>query len=342
VTILVTGAAGFLGRHLVRSLLADGQRVLGVDNFITSDPLDLLDLRSEPRFSFLEMDAGDPGFLVLASSQRIDGIYHLACPTGVPNLGPLALEMWQTCYRASEIVLQVARANRAPVLLTSTAEVYGNPEVSPQAESYTGNVDTLGPRKGYEEGKRVAETLFAIYAERYQVDAKIVRVFNTYGPGMALSDTRIVPAAVSSALQDLPITVYGDGSQTRCHVYVDDMINGLRLAMAHGQPARAYNIGSQSPTTVKGLVKAILRHTDSTSPIEFRERPGHDHDLRMPDTMRAQTELGWTPSIDLEEGLTATVEDFRRRLNATGHSTLQVRRSKRSRTSRPAIAAAGM
>ena len=316
--LLVTGAAGFLGRHLVRSLLLDGHRVLGVDNFVTSDALDLLELRTEPRFSFLEMDVSDSAFPMVAGTHRLDGIYHLACPTGVPNLGPLGLEMLETCYRGSESVLRLAQANRVPVLLTSTAEVYGQPEKVPQAETYTGNVDTLGPRKGYEEGKRVAETLFGIYAERYGVEAKIARVFNTYGPGMSLSDTRVVPNLTRAALQGQPLTVHGDGTQTRCHIYVSDMVAGLRRVMELGQPARAYNLGSQTPVTILELAHLILDLTNSRSTLAFTGRPDHDHDRRLPDTTRAREELGWTPRVPLEEGLQFTIEDFRRRLTATG------------------------
>lgn len=311
---LVTGAAGFLGRHLVASLLADGHEVVGVDNFITSDRRDLRRLLDEPGFAFAEIDIADPAFRAFASDWRFDAIYHLACPTGVPNLGPLALEMLRTCYAGSEAVLEVARANDAPVLLTSTAEVYGNPEVSPQREEYTGNVDTLGPRKGYEEGKRVAETLFGIYAERFGVQAKVVRVFNTYGPGMCLDDTRVVPAFVRAALEGRPIVLHGDGGQTRCHTYASDMVSGLRLAMAHGVPVRAYNLGSSTQTTVRYLAELVVRLTDTHAGIVSVERPRHDHDNRLPETTRARAELGWSLTVSLEEGLRQTIADFRGRL----------------------------
>jgi UDP-glucuronate decarboxylase len=312
---LVTGAAGFLGRHLVASLLADGHEVVGVDNFITSDRRDLHRLLDDPSFAFAEIDITDPAFRAFAADWRLDAIYHLACPTGVPNLGPLALEMLRTSYTGSEAVLELARANEVPVLLTSTAEVYGNPEVSPQREEYTGNVDTLGPRKGYEEGKRVAETLFGIYAERFGVQAKVVRVFNTYGPGMCLDDTRVVPAFVRAALEGRPIVLHGDGGQTRCHTYASDMVAGLRLAMAHGAPARAYNLGSSQQTTVRHLAELVVRLTGTESAIVSVERPRHDHDNRLPQTTRAREELGWSLTVSLEEGLRQTIADFRSRLN---------------------------
>lgn len=315
-TVLVTGAAGFLGRHLVRSLLAEGARVIGVDNFITSDQIDLIELRIDPRFTFIECDVSTEAFRSAIGTQPLEAIYHLACPTGVPNLQPLALEMLATSYLGSEAVLRLACAHRAPALLASTAEVYGNPEVVPQAETYNGNVDPLGPRKGYEEGKRVAETLFAIYAERFGVQAKIARVFNTYGPGMALTDTRVIPAFVTAALRNQPLTIHGDGSQTRCHVYVGDMIAGLRRVMTHGKAGRAYNLGSPTPMTVRDLAHMVLRLSGSQAGFVHVERPVHDHDRRQPDITRARTELGWEPRIPLEQGLSATIEDFAHRLAA--------------------------
>lgn len=313
-TVLVTGAAGFLGRHLVRSLLNDGHEVAGVDNFITSERADLVGLLAEPRFTFAEMDITSPAFPAFASEFRAEAIYHLACPTGVPNLGPLALEMVETCYEGSKAVLEIARAQGAPALLTSTAEVYGDPLVSPQTEEYTGNVDTLGPRKGYEEGKRVAETLFGIYAQRYGVAAKVVRVFNTYGPGMALSDTRVVPSFVTSALTGRPLRSHGDGAQTRCHTFASDMVAGLRLAMERGRPARAYNLGSNRQLSVRALAELIVELTGTESGIEFVPRPGHDHQDRLPDTTRARDELGWSLTVSLEDGLRATIADFRERM----------------------------
>jgi nucleoside-diphosphate-sugar epimerase len=317
VTILVTGAAGFLGRHLARSLLAEGHHVIGVDSFITSDRIDLLELRIDPRFTFFELDVSREEFVAKLGYDHLDAIYHLACPTGVPNLQPLALEMLETCYLGSKAVLELARLNNAPVLLTSTAEVYGDPEVMPQAETYTGNVDPLGPRKGYEEGKRVAETLFGIYAERFGVRAKIARVFNTYGPGMALSDTRVVPSFIVAALRNRPLIIYGDGSQTRCHTYVDDMVAGLRSLMERGRPGRAYNLGSQTPVSVLELARTIMTLAGSRAGIEYRERPAHDHDRRLPDINRARTELGWQPVVPLGQGLARTIEDFAQRLAAT-------------------------
>ena len=313
-TVLVTGAAGFLGRQLCASLLRDGFDVAGVDSFITSDPADVNYLLDEPAFLFEQLDITTPAFETFARSRRFAAIYNLACPTGVPNLGPLALKMLETCYEGSKAVLEIAQRDRAPVLLTSTAEVYGNPEVSPQAETYTGNVDTLGPRKGYEEGKRVAETLFGIYAERYGVAAKVVRVFNTYGPGMNLRDTRVTPTFVCAALEGRPLRIHGAGRQTRCHTFASDMITGLRAAMTTGRPAYAYNLGSSTQVTVRDLAERVITLTGSRGTIESVDRPAHDHDNRLPDTTRALMELGWSTRVSLDDGLRAMIADFRARL----------------------------
>jgi nucleoside-diphosphate-sugar epimerase len=312
--ILVTGAAGFLGRQLVRTLLDSGANVVGVDNFSSSDRDDLRPLLAEPRFRFIELDVVSPDFPTALSGERFSAIYHLACPTGVDKLGPLALEMLRACYEGSRTVLEIARVQGAAALLASTAEVYGNPEVAPQPESYTGNVDTLGPRKGYEEGKRVAETLFAIYAERYGLRATIARIFNCYGPGMSLDDTRVVPAFVRAALAGRPLLLHGDGAQTRCHTYVSDTVAGLRLVLARGTAGRAYNIGTPAQTTVRDLAQRILRLSGSDSPLLSVDRAAHDHDNRLPDTSRSRGELGWQPRVALDTGLAATIADTRARL----------------------------
>jgi UDP-glucuronate decarboxylase len=317
-SVLVSGAAGFLGRHLVASLLADGQRVVGIDTFITSDREDLAPLRADQRFEFHELDVRDRRLLTLPSLAGCRAIYHLACPTGVPNLGPLGLEMLQTSVEGSRVVLELARTVDASVLLTSSAEVYGDPLETPQREDYTGNVDTLGPRKGYEEGKRCAETLFGLYAERHGVRALIARVFNTYGPGMRLTDTRVVPTFVRRALAGQALPVQGGGRQRRCHCYVDDLIAGLRRVMERGVPARAYNLGGESPTSVRALAERVIALTGSTGGWVSTERPGHDHGNHTPDITRARTELGWEPVTPLDAGLRATIEDFRARLAARG------------------------
>jgi nucleoside-diphosphate-sugar epimerase len=313
-TVLVTGAAGFLGRNLVTSLLADGQQVTGVDNFITSDRRDLALLLREPGFTFHELDVTSPEFRALAGNLDLESIYHLACPTGVPNNGPLGLEMLTASYEGSRAVLEAARARLTPVVFASSAEVYGDPLVSPQGEAYTGNVDTLGARKGYEEGQRGGATLLGLYAERDGVPAKIVRVFNTYGPGMCLDETRVIPFFVRRALTGRPLTVHGDGSQTRCHTYVDDMVRAFRSVLSHGQPGRPYNAGSETPVTVLALAELVLELTGATSGIEHVPALSHDHQHRLPDTTRIRTELGWQPETDLIDGLARTISDIRERI----------------------------
>ncbi len=313
-TAIVTGAAGFIGRHVVAGLIAEGHAVVGFDNFITSDRDDLVPLLREPGFDFHELDVTSDAFRDIARRAGAEEIYHLACPTGVPNLGPLALEMLETSFDGTRAVLDVARACGARVVLASTAEVYGNPTVSPQPETYTGNVDTLGPRNGYEEGKRVAETLCGIYAERYGVAAKVARIFNTYGPGMSLRETRVVPAFVRAALCGTPVRVHGRGEQRRCHTYVDDLVDGLRRVLRDGAAGRAYNLGSHESETVRVLAETIVALTGSRSEIVEVPRAAHDHDARLPDTTRAEQELGWRPTVPLEEGLGYTIDDIARRL----------------------------
>ena len=313
-SILVTGAAGYLGKHLVRSLLADGHHVIGVDNFITSNPEDLVDLRRDPQFDFHAMDICSPEFQQVATEQPLHGIFHLACPTGVPNLGPLAVEMLQTCTEGTHNVLTIARAQKARCLLSSSAEVYGDPQVTPQDEAYHGNVDALGGRKAYEEGKRVAETWFGIYAERFGVQALIARVFNSYGPGMSLTDTRIVPAFTAAALRGNPIPVHGDGAQVRCYAYVADTVRGLRRVMDAGQPARPYNIGSTDQVSALTMATMIKELSYSDSAIVSVPRPPHDTNGRLPDVRRAHDELGWEPHVHLRDGLRETIADFTARL----------------------------
>lgn len=314
--VLVTGGGGFIGRNLVRALAISGASVIAVDNYITSSSDDSRALAGLPGVEVMEADCSTADFAARVESLEFDRIFHLACPTGVPNLQRLAFEMLAACYDGSRVLLEAARMRGVPVLLASSAEVYGNPLVSPQAESYSGNVDQLGPRKAYEEGKRIAETLFALYAEKYRVPAKIARIFNTYGPGMAMSDTRVIPSFVRSALVGEDILVHGDGSQTRCHTFVEDLVRGLRLVLDHGEPARAYNLGTPKPMTVDNLAREVVRVAESSSRIRYIDRPAHDHDKRLPDTSRARSELGWVPAVSLSDGLKATITDFKSRLGA--------------------------
>lgn len=314
--VVITGGAGFIGRRLAATLLNDGHRVLAIDNFITSDEHDLAALRGEPGFEFQELDVRDPAVLDSVRRFAPEQIYHLACPTGVHNLVPLAHEMIETSFVGTSFMLEAARERSTPLLLASSAEVYGDPTVSPQPESYTGNVDPVGQRNGYEEGKRAAESLVAIYSQRHGVPGRIARIFNTYGPGMSMRDTRVVPAMIRRALSSEPLVVYGDGSQTRCHAYVDDTVAGLRRVMESGGPGRPYNIGSTHQLSVRDLASEILQACRSESRVEFVPHQIEDHGQRLPDITRARDELGWEPATPLREGLARTVEDLRVRMSA--------------------------
>jgi nucleoside-diphosphate-sugar epimerase len=317
VNVLVTGAAGFIGRHVARFHLERGDEVCGIDNFMTSHRRDLdRSGLATMGFEFVDGDVRATDFVPAYGGRRFDSIYHLACPTGVPNLEPLALDMLGTSYEGTRNVLELARTCGARVVVASSAEVYGNPLVSPQGEAYNGNVDTLGPRNGYEEGKRVAEALASIYSRRFGVPATIARIFNTYGPGMALDETRVIPAFVRRALEGRPLVIHGDGSQTRCHAFVSDIVSGLVLVAERGESGTAYNLGSSTEVTIRELAERIVGATGSTSALQRIARPAHDHDRRLPDTSRARA-LGWQPSVSLDEGLRATIADVRARLGET-------------------------
>ena len=306
--ILVTGGAGFVGANLCKRLLGDGHEVAAVDNFITGSSKNIRDLKKYPKFTFIKHDITKPwpkNFELLTSNFEL--IFHLACPTGVNNLVPLAEEMLLTCSIGTRNILELAKKTGATVLFTSSSEVYGDPKVSPQKEDYTGNVDPVGIRSPYEEGKRFSESLTLMYARKYRLDAKIVRVFNTYGPKMSEKDTRVIPQFLRQALSDQPLTIHGKGLQTRTHCYVDDLVNGLILVILKGQKGQVYNVGGEAQISVVDLAKMIVVYTHSKSPLRFVERPLHDHQSRQPDLAKIK-KLGWKQKINLEEGIRKTIE----------------------------------
>ncbi|MGE3077137.1 MAG: NAD-dependent epimerase/dehydratase family protein [Dehalococcoidia bacterium] len=314
--VLVTGAAGFIGRHMVRSALIRGDVVVGVDSFITSERDDLeRESVGWENFSFHESDVRSPKFKADGLAFQPELIVHLACPTGVPNLEPLAYDMLTTSFDGTRNVLEIAEATNARVVVASSAEVYGDPQVSPQTEYYNGSVDTLGPRRGYEEGKRVAETLSGIAADSRGVQVALARIFNTFGPGMSLNDTRVVPSLVRAALEGRELVIHGDGLQTRCHCYVSDTVDALWKVLLCGKPGRAYNIGSTSQKTIVDLAQEVKALVPGAGEIVHTERPAHDHQSRLPDTARIRDELGWSPEVDLRTGLESTVCDFQGRLS---------------------------
>ena len=299
---LIAGGAGFIGSHLAESLLKQGYFVFAVDNFRTGRRVNIEPLLAHPHFSFFPLDITEPAFFHKFSSIHLDEIYNLACPTGVPNLGPLAEEMLLTSSIGARQTLELARIHNARLLFTSTAEIYGQPEVVPIPEHYSGNVHPLGPRSAYEEGKRFAESLHSMYVRKFGVDARIVRVFNTYGPNMSLDDKRVIPQFVRSVIEGTPLIVYGDGSQTRSHIYVDDQISGIRAVMERGIPGEAYNIGGSVELSIRELAETVLRIAGITGGISFVPHFIEDHRRRAPLLDKAMA-LGWRQEIPLEAGL---------------------------------------
>jgi UDP-glucuronate decarboxylase len=307
--ILVTGGSGFIGSHLCRRLLALGHDVLVVDNFSSSSRHNVLDLLAEPRFELIRHDVTFPLYV------EVDQIYHLACPASPVFYQKDPVQTTKTCVHGSINMLGLARRLGAPILLASTSEVYGDPEVHPQPESYWGNVNPTGVRSCYDEGKRCAETLFFDYHRQHALPVKVARIFNTYGPSMQPDDGRVVSNFIVQALRGQPLTVFGDGAQTRSFCYVDDLVTGLIALM--GSPADVIgpvNLGNPGEFTMVELAKHVLALTGSDAPVEYRPLPADDPVRRQPDISRARELLGWEPTVDLADGLKRTVEYFREAL----------------------------
>ncbi len=301
-TALVTGGAGFVGSSLCETLLDDGYEVYAVDNFITGRRENLADLSRNKKFHFRELDINTPAFLEEFRLSSLAEIYHLACPTGVPNIKTLGEEMLLTCSLGTRNALEVAKVAGAKILFSSSCEVYGEPEVSPQYEHYTGNVSSTGPRSAYEEGKRFSESLFILYHRKYQVDTRIVRIFNTYGPRMSLSDQRVIPRFLRSMTLGQKLTLYGDGEQIRTHLFVADLIRGLRLVMADGITGEVYNVGGTRQVTIRELAELLMALADYELGVEFLPHFIEDHSYRLPAVEKLEA-LGWRPEVSLEEGL---------------------------------------
>jgi UDP-glucuronate decarboxylase len=310
--ILVTGGSGFIGSHLCRRLLAEGHDVLVVDNFYSSTRHNILDLLGEPRFELMRHDVTFPLYV------EIDQIYHLACPASPVFYQRDPVQTTKTCVVGSLNMLGLAKRLGAPVLLSSTSEVYGDPAVHPQAESYWGNVNPIGPRSCYDEGKRAAETLFFDYHRQHKLKIKVARIFNTYGPRMHPNDGRVVSSFIVQALSGIPLTLHGDGSQTRSFCYVDDTVEGLiRLMNTPGEVTGPVNIGNPDEFTMMELAKKVLAMTGSTSPVEYHPLPVDDPVRRRPDITLARELLGWEPTVPFDAGITRTVEYFRQHLAAS-------------------------
>ncbi len=306
--VVITGAAGFLGSHLCDRFLSDGHEVVGVDNLLTGS-LDNLDhLANRPDFRFVQADVSDR----LPVEGGVDGVLHLASPASPIDYVELPIETLRVGSRGTEHALELARVKGARFLLASTSEVYGDPEVHPQPETYWGRVNSIGPRSVYDEAKRYAEAITMAYFRTHGVATRIVRIFNTYGPRMRARDGRVVSNFVVQALRGEPLTVYGDGSQTRSFCYVDDEIEGIYALFMKGDHMPT-NVGNPEEYTVGQLATLIKEITGSAAPIEYRPLPEDDPRQRKPDITRARTLLGWEPKITVREGLRRTVAYFRGR-----------------------------
>jgi UDP-glucuronate decarboxylase len=310
-TVLVTGGAGFLGSHLCDRLIAEGHDVLCADNFFTGTKRNIEHLIGHPRFEFVRHDVTFPLYV------EVDEIYNLACPASPIHYQHDPVQTTKTSVHGAINMLGLAKRLKCRIFQASTSEVYGDPAVHPQTEEYWGNVNPIGPRSCYDEGKRCAETLFFDYFRQHRLDIKVARIFNTYGPRMHPHDGRVVSNFIVQALQGQPITVYGDGSQTRSFCYVDDLIEGFIRFMA--SPAGftgPLNLGNPVEFTIKELAELVVEMTGSKSRLNFKPLPADDPKQRQPDIAIAQERLGWTPAIPLQDGLRHTIGYFDRLLSA--------------------------
>ena len=304
--ILVTGGAGFIGSHLCERLLNDGYDVLCVDNYYSSTKDNIAHLLDNPRFEVIRHDITFPLYV------EVDEIYHLACPASPIHYQRDPVQTTKTAVHGSINMLGLAKRTGAKILLTSTSEVYGDPHIHPQTEDYWGNVNPIGPRACYDEGKRCAETLFFDYHRQHDLRIKVVRLFNTYGPRMHPHDGRVVSNFIVHALANKPLTVYGNGEQTRSFCYVDDLIDGLIAMMASSDDVTGpINLGNPGEFTIAELAEQVIDMTGTGAGIEYRELPQDDPVRRQPDIARAKRDLGWEPTVPLTQGLERTVDYFR-------------------------------
>ncbi len=304
--VLVTGGAGFLGSHLCERLLAEECEVICIDNFFTGTRDNIFDALENRHFEVVRHDITFPLYL------EADEIYNLACPASPVHYQFDPIQTTKTCVHGAINMLGLAKRIKAKIFQASTSEVYGDPEVHPQTEDYLGKVNPVGPRACYDEGKRCAETLFFDYRRQLGLGIKVARIFNTYGPRMHPNDGRVVSNFIVAALRGEPITLYGDGAQTRAFCYVDDMIDGfVRLMDTADDMTGPINLGNPVERTIRELAEEILRLTDSKSAIEFRPLPADDPTQRCPDITRARETLGWEPKVSLEDGLKETIAYFR-------------------------------
>ena len=303
--ILVTGGAGFLGSHLCEKLLLNGHEVVALDNLVTGSKANIDHLFSNSKFEFIRHDVTFPIYL------EIEGIFNLACPASPKKYQSDPVQTLKTSVHGAINLLGLAKRTKAKILQASTSEIYGDPNVSPQNETYWGNVNPIGIRSCYDEGKRAAETLFSDYHRQYNLDIRIARIFNTYGPKMAEDDGRVVSNFIVQALSNQPITIYGDGNQTRSFCYVDDLISGLVKLFDQPGINSPVNLGNPVAINMKDLAQEIIKYTKSDSELVFKDLPQDDPVDRLPDITKARKILNWEPVIDREAGLNKTIEYFK-------------------------------
>jgi len=303
---VVSGAAGFIGSHICDRLLKRGCHVLGVDNFVTGSQANIAHLRDDDRFYLVEHDVSEH----IDVDGPVDFVLHLASPASPIDFPAIPIKIVKVGTLGTHNLLGLAKAKASRFLLASTSEVYGDPLIHPQPESYWGNVNPIGPRGCYDEAKRCAEAFTMAYHRAHGLDTRIVRIFNTYGSRMRTDDGRVIPNYFTEALRGEPLTVYGDGSQTRSLCYVDDLVSGI-LAVLDGPDPMPFNLGTQDEITMLDLARLIKRLTNSPSEIVFQPLPEDDPKQRRPDTTRAREILGWQPQTSLEDGLSRTLEYFR-------------------------------
>lgn len=305
--ILVTGGAGFIGSHLIDRLMTEGHEVICLDNFYTGHKRNILKWLGHPYFELIRHDITEPIRL------EVDRVYHLACPASPVHYQYNPVKTIKTNVMGTLNMLGLAKRVKARFLLASTSEVYGDPEVHPQTEEYRGNVNPIGIRSCYDEGKRVAETLAFDYHRQNDVEIRVARIFNTYGPRMLENDGRVVSNLVVQALQGIPLTVYGDGSQTRSFCYVSDLVEGL-MRLMEGEHPGPINLGNPDEYTILQLAQTVQSMVNPDAPLKFESLPLDDPKRRKPDITRAQTWLKWQPTVPLQEGLQRTIQDFSDRL----------------------------
>jgi dTDP-glucose 4,6-dehydratase len=311
---VVTGGAGFLGSHLTDRLLEEGHRVIAIDNLITGNPANIGHLAGNPDFRFIKHNVSNFIFL---PEEKLDYVFHFASPASPIDYLELPIPTLKVGALGTHNTLGLAKDKKATFILASTSECYGDPLVHPQKEDYWGNVNPIGPRGVYDEAKRFAEAMTMAYHRYHKVDTRIVRIFNTYGPRMRLRDGRVVPAFIGQALAGKPLTVFGDGSQTRSFCYVSDLIDGI-FKLSQSKFHEPVNIGNPREMTIKQFGEEIIRIMGAKSSVEYKPLPEDDPKVRQPDISRAKKVLGWEPKVQFEEGIKKTIEYFRNASKSAG------------------------